>query len=91
MSGGVSQAKVFGALVASFPLAYVVWQTQVHLLGHPSPETGSQQWQAKTRLLNLSKEREGDPEQPILLNPFRTGVPATVKSKEDLPNLEDEE
>lgn len=29
MSARVSQAKVFGALVASFPLAYVVWQTQV--------------------------------------------------------------
>lgn len=70
MSGRVSQAKVFGALAASFPVAYVVWQTQVrtglygmapsvephpnnsfdagcracdsqvHLLGHPSPETG---------------------------------------------------
>lgn len=29
MVAGVSQGKVFGALVASFPLAYVVWQTQV--------------------------------------------------------------
>ena len=28
-SGAVKQGRVFGALVASFPLAYVVWQTQV--------------------------------------------------------------
>lgn len=27
----VSQGKVFGALLASFPLAYVVWQTQVRI------------------------------------------------------------
>ena len=29
MSRAVNQRKVFGALMASFPLAYVVWQTQV--------------------------------------------------------------
>lgn len=29
MTRAVNQRKVFGALMASFPLAYVVWQTQV--------------------------------------------------------------
>mmetsp|Transcript_14571 Transcript_14571/g.44048 ORF Transcript_14571/g.44048 Transcript_14571/m.44048 type:complete len:96 (-) Transcript_14571:2245-2532(-) len=87
-TGAANQAKVLGALAASFPIAYVMWQTQVHVLGHPVPVSAHKDWEAKTALMNLSKEMEGDPERPVLLNPFRTGVPATVRNKDDLPGIE---
>jgi hypothetical protein len=84
----VNQAKVFGALVASFPLAYLLFQGQMKLLGNPPPITSEKEWEASTRLLNLSKEMQGNPDNPVLLNPFRTGVPATIRSKADMPSLE---
>ena len=36
----------------------------------------------------VPQEREGSPENPILLNPFRRGVPPTIKNKDDFPDLE---
>ena len=33
---------------------------------------------------HLSQEREGAPDEPVLLNPFRRGLPATVRNAEQL-------
>jgi len=34
------------------------------------------------------QEREGSPDNPIIMNPFRRGVLATIKNKDDFPDLE---
>ncbi|KAK9803807.1 hypothetical protein WJX73_001403 [Symbiochloris irregularis] len=36
-------------------------------------------------------EREGAPDEPVILNPFRHNVPATYRSIDDFPNLEKDE
>ncbi len=36
----------------------------------------------------LSQEREAAPDDPVIMNPFRHNIPATIKNAGDLPDLD---
>ncbi|KAK9819762.1 hypothetical protein WJX72_002082 [[Myrmecia] bisecta] len=86
-------SKIGPALVASFAVAYVSFSLVKNhkIFGGTRPEdmpTLQGAWEEGSRKMLLSKEREGNPDVPVLLNPFRHNMPATVRNAGDLPSLD---
>ena len=75
--------------------AYVLFYTQNNykIFGGTVASTSIASWKpehreaSRRRMLNM--EREAAPDEPVLLNPFRHNIPATVRNVADLPDLND--
>ncbi|BDA46804.1 hypothetical protein COCOBI_09-2570 [Coccomyxa sp. Obi] len=85
-------SKVVPPTIAAFAIAGVLDWLIVHqrVLGgrdrHDLPTLDGKWKEAeKERFLNMN--REGAPDEPILLNPLRHDIPAHIRNAEDLKNL----
>ncbi|KAL0054975.1 hypothetical protein WJX82_005335 [Trebouxia sp. C0006] len=74
-------------------LSFAAFYSQQHLkvLGGNLPSRDMATWKPehkeaeKRRFLNM--EREAAPDDPVIMNPFRHNIPATIRNAGDLPDI----
>jgi len=86
----MSPITVYSALAGSVVGAYICFDLVAHrkILGGNRVVSMAPKWKEAAELRMLNVEREGSPDNPIIMNPFRRGVLATIKNKDDFPDLE---
>ncbi|KAK9828440.1 hypothetical protein WJX81_008685 [Elliptochloris bilobata] len=84
-------SKVVPAVLAFLPLGYAVdefihWASATYSGGKMKADmpTLDGKWKEMEKIRLLNMEREGAPDEPVLMNPFRRGLPATVRNAEQL-------
>ena len=89
-------ATVAPAVAGMAAVAYVFFYLQQYhkVFGGTDAAKSIASWQPEhvqeTRRRMLSMEREAAPDQPVVLNPHRHNIPASVRSAADLPSLKDD-
>ncbi len=79
---------VTGMAAAAYALFYT--QNNYKIFGGTVASTDIASWKPEhkeaTRRRMFNMEREAAPDDPVILNPFRHNIPATVKNAANLPD-----
>ncbi len=79
---------VAGMAAAAYALFYT--QNNYKFFGGTVASTNIASWKPEhieaTRRRMLNMEREAAPDDPVIVNPFRHNIPATVKNAANLPD-----
>lgn len=78
-----------GMMTAAYAIFWA--QNNYKIFGGTVASTGIASWQpeyreASTRRM-VNMEREASPDDPVIMNPFRHNIPATVRNAADLTDL----
>lgn len=90
-----SFGKVAPTVVALAAASYILFYTQNNykIFGGTVPSESIPSWRPKYREASrrrmMSMEREAAPDDPVIMNPFRHNMPATVRNVADLPDISD--
>eukprot|EP00884_Botryococcus_braunii_P022040 jgi/Botrbrau1/851/Bobra.0352s0044.1 len=86
-------SKVAPAVVGSFVAAYVAYYAVAEAKlfgGRPASDikTLTPAWKEAEKARFMNAPREGAPDKPTIINPFRHNVPGNVRNLGDLPSLQ---